>query len=116
MKENLVNIKKPAIFVANHNSHLDTPIILKALPFYLRKKIAVAAAADYFFEGKFWLPIFVRIFLNAYPFSRTSAKDMAFKDLLRGILLVVIAIPLFAFHWRKAQGMWRMSLETKDTD
>lgn len=51
--------------------------------------------------------------LNA---SLQSEKDRAFKDLLRGILLAVIAIPLFAFHWRKAQTMWRTSLETKDTD
>ena len=51
--------------------------------------------------------------LNA---SLQNGKDMAFKDLLRGILLVIIAILLFAFHWRKAQGMWRMSLEAKDTD
>jgi len=43
-------------------------------------------------------------------------KNRAFKDLLRGGLLVVIAIPLFAFHWRKAQAMWRISLEVKDTD
>ena len=48
--------------------------------------------------------------------SLQNEKDMAFKDLLRGVLLVIIAIPLFAFHWRKAQGMWRMSLEIKDTD
>ena len=48
--------------------------------------------------------------------SIQSAKDMAFKDLLRGVLLVIIAIPLFAFHWRKAQAMWRISLEIKDTD
>ncbi|MBM3702517.1 MAG: hypothetical protein FJW63_05975 [Actinobacteria bacterium] len=51
--------------------------------------------------------------LNA---SLQSEKDRAFKDLLRGILLAVIAIPLFAFHWRKAQTMWRTGLETKDTD
>lgn len=43
-------------------------------------------------------------------------KNRAFKDLLRGALLIVIAIPLFAFHWRKAQAMWHLSLETKDTD
>ncbi len=48
--------------------------------------------------------------------SLKNEKNMAFKDLLRGVLLVVIAIPLFAFHWRKAQVMWRISLETKDTD
>jgi hypothetical protein len=51
--------------------------------------------------------------LNA---SLQSEKDMAFKGLLRGILLVIIAIPLFAFHWKKAQTMWRIGLETKDTD
>ena len=48
--------------------------------------------------------------------SIQGAKDLAFKDLLRGVLLVVIAIPLFAFHWRKAQAMWRISLNTKDSE
>ena len=48
--------------------------------------------------------------------SLQSEKDIAFKGLLRGILLVIISIPLFAFHWRKAQAMWRTGLETKDTD
>src|SRR3972149_7835156 len=51
--------------------------------------------------------------LNA---SILSAKDIAFKDLLRGVLLVIIAIPLFVFHWRKAQAMWHISLETKDSE
>ncbi len=48
--------------------------------------------------------------------SIQSAKDLAFKDLLRGVLLVVIAIPLFAFHWRKAQAIWSINLETKDVE
>ncbi|OFW49746.1 MAG: hypothetical protein A2163_11055 [Actinobacteria bacterium RBG_13_35_12] len=51
--------------------------------------------------------------LNAYL---QNEKDRAIKGLLRGILLVIISIPLFAFHWKKAQAMWRMDLETKDTD
>lgn len=51
--------------------------------------------------------------LNA---SLQSEKDIAFKGLLRGILLVIIAIPLFAFHWKKAQTMWRTGLEIKDSD
>ena len=51
--------------------------------------------------------------LNA---SLESEKDIAFKGLLRGILLVIIAIPLLVFHWKKAQAMWRTDLETKDTD
>ena len=48
--------------------------------------------------------------------SIQNAKDLAFKDLLRGVLLVVIAIPLFAFHWRKAQSMWKIGSETKDVE
>lgn len=51
--------------------------------------------------------------LNA---SIQSGKVIALKDLLRGVLLVIIATPLFAFHWRKAQAMWRISLEAKDTE
>lgn len=51
--------------------------------------------------------------LNAYL---QNEKDRAIKGLLRGILLVIISIPLFTFHWKKAQAMWRMDLETKDTD
>ncbi|MDD5622751.1 MAG: hypothetical protein PHQ09_06310 [Actinomycetota bacterium] len=48
--------------------------------------------------------------------SIRNAKDMAFKDLLRGVLLVIIAIPLFIFHWKKAQVMWSINLEAKDID
>ncbi|MFA5015535.1 MAG: hypothetical protein WC549_08350 [Actinomycetota bacterium] len=48
--------------------------------------------------------------------SIQNAKDMAFKDLLRGVLLVIIAIPLFIFHWKKAQAMWNINLEAKDID
>jgi hypothetical protein len=36
-----------------------------------------------------------------------NEKIMALKNLLRGIVFLVIAVPLFAFHWRKAQNMWK---------
>ncbi|MEB3206794.1 MAG: lysophospholipid acyltransferase family protein [Vampirovibrionales bacterium] len=36
--------------VANHQSHLDTPILLSALPFKHRKNLMVLAAEDYFFK------------------------------------------------------------------
>ena len=45
-----------------------------------------------------------------------NEKIMAFKNLLRGVLLVIIAVPLFAFHWRKAQQMWKLSLEKSDDE
>ena len=43
-RERLAGLKGPVILVANHGSHMDTPVILSALPRRLRKRTAVAAA------------------------------------------------------------------------
>jgi 1-acyl-sn-glycerol-3-phosphate acyltransferase len=59
----------PYIFVANHSSHLDAPLILAALPQRLRLQLRVAAAADYFFT-KPWLAMLVTVLLNAFPITR----------------------------------------------
>jgi hypothetical protein len=48
--------------------------------------------------------------------SIANEKDNSFKNMLRGVLLIVISVPLFAFHWKKAQTMWSVHLEEKDTD
>jgi 1-acyl-sn-glycerol-3-phosphate acyltransferase len=49
----LENLAGPAIFVANHSSHVDTPVLLLSLPARWRRRTAVAAAADYFYRR--WL-------------------------------------------------------------
>ncbi|MBU4293503.1 MAG: hypothetical protein KJ770_05580 [Actinobacteria bacterium] len=41
-------------------------------------------------------------------------RIMALKGLLRGILLIIIAIPLFIFHWKKAQGLWHLNLNNQE--
>ena len=48
-REQLARIAGPAIFVANHCSHADTPVLLRALPGRWRRRTAVAAAVDYFY-------------------------------------------------------------------
>jgi 1-acyl-sn-glycerol-3-phosphate acyltransferase len=45
-------VPPPVILVANHSSHLDTPMILRALPRAWRQRTAVAAAADYFYKSR----------------------------------------------------------------
>ena len=59
----------PFVFVANHSSHADTALILRALPASLRRKTSPAAAEDYFFKTKAraWM---VRLLVGAFPFPR----------------------------------------------
>lgn len=50
--ERLADIDGPAIFVANHHSHVDTPLLITSIPEPWRHRIVVAAAADYFFPTR----------------------------------------------------------------
>jgi 1-acyl-sn-glycerol-3-phosphate acyltransferase len=51
-REHLDDLAGPVVFVANHNSHMDTPVILRALPSRWRRRTAVAAATDYFYDKR----------------------------------------------------------------
>ncbi|MCP9489588.1 MAG: 1-acyl-sn-glycerol-3-phosphate acyltransferase [Solirubrobacteraceae bacterium MAG38_C4-C5] len=59
----------PVLFVANHSSHMDTPLILCALPARWRRRTAVAAAADYFY-GDRRLAALVSLAFNTVPVRR----------------------------------------------
>jgi 1-acyl-sn-glycerol-3-phosphate acyltransferase len=68
-REKLAGLKGPVILVANHGSHMDTPVILSALPRRLRKRTAVAAAADYFYRNKA-IAALVSLLFNTVPIER----------------------------------------------
>jgi long-chain acyl-CoA synthetase len=46
--ENLQGVKGPVIFAANHQSHMDVPVILAALPGKWRRRVATAMAKEFF--------------------------------------------------------------------
>ncbi|MFZ4519907.1 MAG: lysophospholipid acyltransferase family protein [Microthrixaceae bacterium] len=50
--DRLEDLDGRAVFVANHHSHLDTTLLLTALPRPWRHEMVVAAAADYFFDSR----------------------------------------------------------------
>jgi 1-acyl-sn-glycerol-3-phosphate acyltransferase len=51
-EDRIAELRPPAIFVANHHSHLDTSLLLTSLPERFRHRAVVAAAADYFFTSQ----------------------------------------------------------------
>jgi len=65
--------REPAVFVANHHSHLDTPVVLAALGQQRRDHTFVAAGADYFFTGPVRSTA-AALALNAVPFERQRAS------------------------------------------
>lgn len=46
--DDLAGLVGPAVLVANHSSHLDTPVLLATLPRARRRRTAVLVAPDYF--------------------------------------------------------------------
>jgi len=67
--ESLDRLSGPALIIANHTSHLDSPTLLAMLPSRVRRRTAVAAAADYFFRNR-PTAVFASLLIGAFPFHR----------------------------------------------
>ena len=76
-REHLRDLDGPVIFAANHQSHMDVPVILAALPARVRARVAPAMAkeffkAHFFPEGHTWKQRFtntVNYYLAAFYFN-----------------------------------------------
>jgi 1-acyl-sn-glycerol-3-phosphate acyltransferase len=69
--DRLVQLRRPVVFVANHASHLDAPLVLSALPPTWRQRTVIAAASDYFFTS-WWRSALAALAFNAVPLDRRS--------------------------------------------
>jgi 1-acyl-sn-glycerol-3-phosphate acyltransferase len=71
--DRLEGLEAPVIFVGNHASHLDTPLLLTSLPDRFRHRAVVAAAADYFFDRRL-KALGSALVLAAIPIDRTAVS------------------------------------------
>ncbi len=71
----LDELRGPALFIANHSSHLDTPLILGSLPKRFGDRVAVGAAADYFFDTR-WRAVTTALLFNAFPVERYGSRRL----------------------------------------
>jgi 1-acyl-sn-glycerol-3-phosphate acyltransferase len=78
----------PFVFVANHTSHLDTPLLLTALPPRVRRRTVVAAAMDNFFMSTAKAFRTVLVF-NAIPIDRHRINRRSSQ----------LALELVEDHW-----------------
>lgn len=90
----LLPVKGPAIIVANHNSHLDTLVLISLMPLRLLPSIRPVAAADYFLKpGKrAW---FAQRIIGIIPIQKGAASkhydplSLCCEALERGDILIL---------------------------
>lgn len=70
---------QPVIFVANHRSHADTPILLTSIPEPWRHKLMVGAAADYFFRNR-TAGVLSAMGIGAIPIERQQPERRSAED------------------------------------
>jgi long-chain acyl-CoA synthetase len=76
-REHLARIDSPVIFAANHQSHMDGPVILASLPARLRYRVAPAMAKEFFkphffpeqYGRKAWFTNSLNYYLSALFFN-----------------------------------------------
>ncbi len=71
-KPNFKEVKQ-FIIVANHNSHVDTMVLLSSLPISLLKRTHPVATATYFGKKK-WLELLSNLFVNTVLIKRREEK------------------------------------------
>ncbi len=83
--ENFPKVSKgPNIIIANHNSHVDTLLLMSLFSCSQILKIHPVAAADYFCNTKLKSFLF-KTFLGLIPIQRKITRDTTKEELFKGI-------------------------------
>jgi 1-acyl-sn-glycerol-3-phosphate acyltransferase len=100
--DRLDGLSGPAVFAANHHSHIDTPLLLTSLPSPWRHHAVVGAAADYFFGTRITGAISALV-IGAIPIDRAKISR-ASTDLARDLLNEGWSLVVFPEGGRSPDG------------
>lgn len=98
----------PVIFAPNHHSHLDTGLMIRAVPRPWRHDLVVAAAADYFFDRR-WKAAVSALALNAIPIDRDVTGRRS-ADLIRSLIADGHSLVIYPEGGRSPDG-WGQSFK-----
>jgi len=65
----------PAVIAANHNSHLDTNVLMSLFPLKQIHRVRPLAAADYFLSNR-WIAWFSLNIMGIIPLDRSGGADL----------------------------------------
>lgn len=100
--DRLNELSGPAVFAANHHSHLDTPLLLSALPTPWRHNVVIGAAADYFFGSRVTGALSALV-IGAIPIDRTKISRTS-TDLARDLINEGWSLVVFPEGGRSPDG------------
>lgn len=100
--DRLHDLTGPAIFAANHHSHIDTPLLLSSLPSPWRHRAVIGAAADYFFGSRVTGALSALV-IGAIPIDRTKISR-ASTDLARDLISEGWSLVVFPEGGRSPDG------------
>jgi 1-acyl-sn-glycerol-3-phosphate acyltransferase len=69
----LIHVPQPAILAPNHESDIDTPLVLLSLPHAWRSRTVVGAASDRFYRKRGYA-IASGFWINTFPFDRGGGQ------------------------------------------
>jgi 1-acyl-sn-glycerol-3-phosphate acyltransferase len=101
-RDRLDEVTGPLIFAANHHSHVDTPLLQSVIPEPWRHRMAIAAAADYFFSNRAKATLSALV-IGAVPIERTRVNRRS-ADALASLIDDEWSIVIFPEGGRSPDG------------